>query len=243
MALTPYYQDEHVTLYHADCRDVLEHVTADVVITDPPYSIGKNGNMLGFMSPNAAKKETHSRGYADHDPDAYRALMVDTFNLIPPTLPPGAPVMFWCGNPTLHQAATAAEHSGLKIIDLIAYTYPPSVAKAQSTLRPGMEIAVLARTPGTPVKFNHDWLAANVRGDGRKTSTRTGHPTEKPLPWLYDAVELLTEPEQTILDPFAGSGTTLRAAKDTNRHAIGVEIEEQYCEIIAKRLAQETLTF
>ena len=239
--MRPYYQDEHVTLYHADCRDVLPGVAADVVITDPPYAVTKTGAMLGFMSPNASKKETHSRGYADHDPVAYTTLMLDTFKLIPHTLPPGAPVMFWCGNPTLHQAATAAEQAGLKIVDLIAYTYPPSVAKAQSTLRPGMEVAVLARTPGAPVKFNHDWLAANVRGDGRKTSTRTGHPTEKPLPWLYDAVELLTQPGQTVLDPFAGSGTTLRAAKNLGRRAIGVEIEERYCEIIATRLSQEVL--
>lgn len=239
--MRPYYQDDHVTLYHADCRDVLPGVAADVVITDPPYAVTKTGAMLGFMSPNASKKETHSRGYADHDPVAYTTLMLDTFTLIPPTLPPGAPVMFWCGNPTLHQAATAAENAGLKIVDLIAYTYPPSVAKAQSTLRPSMEVAVLARTPGAPVKFNHDWLAANVRGDGRKTSTRTGHPTEKPLPWLYDAVELLTQPRQVVLDPFAGSGTTLRAAKTLGRKAIGVEIEERYCEIIAARLSQEVL--
>lgn len=239
--MRPYYQDDHVILYHADCRDVLPGVAADVVITDPPYAVSKRGDMLGFMSPNAAKKETHSRGYADHDPVAYTALMSETFTHITPALPEGAPVMFWCGNPTLHQAATAAENAGLKIVDLIAYTYPPSVAKAQSTLRPSMEVAVLARTPGAPVKFNHDWKATNVRGDGRKTSTRTGHPTEKPLPWLYDAVELLTKPGQTILDPFAGSGTTLRAAKNLGRRAIGVEIEERYCEIIATRLSQEVL--
>lgn len=236
--MRPYYQDLNVTLYHADCRDVLPGVAADVVITDPPYAVTKTGAMLGFMSPNATKKETHSRGYADHDPDAYRKLMADTFNLIPPVLPPGAPVMFWAGNRTLHQASTAAEAAGLQIIDLIAYPYPPSVAKAQSMLRPSMEVAVLARTKGKPKRFNPDWKQSNTRGDGRKRTTRSGHPTEKPLPWLVDAVELLTEQGEAILDPFVGSGTTLVAAKQLGRRAIGIEIDEAYCEMAARRLEQ-----
>jgi DNA modification methylase len=68
---------------------------------------------------------------------------------------------------------------------------------------------------------------------------RVSHPTQKPLAvmnWIIEALE-----PQTILDPFMGSGTTLRAAKDLCRQAIGIEIEERYCEIAAKRLAQTVL--
>ena len=65
------------------------------------------------------------------------------------------------------------------------------------------------------------------------------HPTQKPAPLMRWALEFTTG--QTILDPFMGSGTTLRAAKDLGRKAIGIEIEERYCEIAAKRLAQEVL--
>jgi site-specific DNA-methyltransferase (adenine-specific) len=68
-----------------------------------------------------------------------------------------------------------------------------------------------------------------------------GHPTAKPLPLVAKWVRWFTNQGDLILDPFAGSGTTLRAAKDEGRKAIGVELDERYCEIAAKRLAQDTL--
>jgi site-specific DNA-methyltransferase (adenine-specific) len=67
------------------------------------------------------------------------------------------------------------------------------------------------------------------------------HPTTKPERLMRDLVGLFTDPGDLILDPFMGSGTTLRAAKDLGRRAIGIEIEERYCEIAAKRMAQEVL--
>jgi hypothetical protein len=73
------------------------------------------------------------------------------------------------------------------------------------------------------------------------TAQPNGHPCPKPYPWMAWAVMFASRHGETVLDPFAGSGTTLEAAKNLNRRAIGIEIEERYCEITAKRLSQGVL--
>ena len=96
------------------------------------------------------------------------------------------------------------------------------------------------------------WLPAVVGGKVKRTGADAfdfhpvdvglqGHSCQKPLQFITWLVEKLAEPNHAILDPFMGSGTTLRAAKDLRRKAIGIEIEEKYCEIAVKRLQQEVL--
>ena len=77
---------------------------------------------------------------------------------------------------------------------------------------------------------------------GATNSQRNGHPTIKPFELMTWCLSFAPN-AQTILDPFMGSGTTLRAAKDLGRKCIGIEIEEKYCEIAAKRMSQEVLQF
>jgi site-specific DNA-methyltransferase (adenine-specific) len=91
---------------------------------------------------------------------------------------------------------------------------------------------------GTLRIFRHQWRGSI------KDSERGGinyHPTQKPVQLMTWCINLCPQSVQTIVDPFMGSGTTLRAAKDLGRKAIGIEIEEKYCELAVKRLAQEVL--
>jgi site-specific DNA-methyltransferase (adenine-specific) len=94
--------------------------------------------------------------------------------------------------------------------------------------------------PTDPRELTDDRVPSSVQD----FNTETGlHPTQKPLKLMLYMVSTYSEPGAVILDPFMGSGTTVRAAKDLGRKAIGIEIEEKYCEIAAKRLSQEVLCF
>ena len=70
---------------------------------------------------------------------------------------------------------------------------------------------------------------------------RSIHPTQKPLRLMHHVLELVGQPGEVVLDPYAGTGTTLRAAKNLGYRAIGVEIDERYCDLAAQRCAQEVL--
>lgn len=69
------------------------------------------------------------------------------------------------------------------------------------------------------------------------------HPTEKPVELMERIIEMLTPPDGTVLDPFAGSGTTLVAARNLGRRAIGIEQSREYCDIAVRRLAQQVMLF
>ena len=238
--MDPYYEDEAVVLYHGDCRDILPHLDAnsiDAVITDPPYAVDKHGEMLGQISANYHEKGTHSRGYADHDREAFAALLDPAFHEMHRVLRAGGPCLTFGGTRTMHQIATFAEAAGLEVLDLLIFNGGGTYAKSKTTLVPAHEPATLLRKPGKPREINPKRNKTNLI-HSPKGKQASAHPTTKPAAWMDYTVDLLTTPGQIILDPFTGSGSTLVAAKSLGRKAIGVEKYESFCELTAQRLAQ-----
>jgi site-specific DNA-methyltransferase (adenine-specific) len=211
----PYYQDDYVTLYHADCREVLPHLEpVDLVLTDPPYGIG-------WKSPHK-KYDGSSNEWNDIANDNGSLDLRFLFEY-------GKNQVVWGAN---------------NFINTIPFNgrwicwYKRSDATKPNTM-PGsdFELAWMSKTKGFYKFFQivHGGVinANSQRGNNEKRL----HPTEKPISLMQNCIELFKD-AQSILDPFAGSGTTLIAAKRMGLKAIGIEIEEKYCEIIANRLRQ-----
>ena len=208
-----------ITLYCADCREVLpllEPGSVDLVLTDPPYGIGAerhHGRKCGGKAV-ANKKDYGYIGW-DEKPadDASIALCVQA----------GKQAIIWGGN-----YFVLPPRGSWLVWDKDNGSNPWADCELAWT---NLEISIR--------KFRHRWMGMLQENGGRKKEPRV-HPTQKPLSLIKWCVTLADDP-QTILDPFAGSGTTGRACKDLGRKCIMIEIEEKYCQIAARRLEQEVL--
>jgi DNA modification methylase len=213
----PYYESGGITIYHGDCREI-EPLAWDAVLTDPPYGIGADRRQSMRAGKRHGAAVAPSRDYGPStDWDARPADSEMLRALIV------KPSIIW----------------GANYFDL------PAASKwlvwDKQTGNNGYADAELAWTNlgGAVRTFRHQWMgmlqAASDSGNARV------HPTQKPVPLMRWCLEML--PDGIVIDPFLGSGTTLIAAKDLGRRAIGIEIEERYCEIAAERLSQEVLDF
>ena len=209
--MEPYYQDDAVTIYHGDCREILPTLSpVDLVLTDPPYGI----------SYRSARRTEWQRKDKIQGDDGFPLWLFDVCK-------PTVAMFVWCrwdvmrllpkpksfivwdkGNHSMGDL----DHEFGRQWEGCAF-YPGPIHRF---VRRPSDIIVAARVP--PLKLLH--------------------PTEKPVEAM---MPLLMAHEGSVLDPFMGSGTTLRAAKDLGRKAIGIEIEESYCEIAAQRMAQTVM--
>ena len=219
--MKPYYEHAGITIYHGDCREILPTLPkVDLVLTDPPYGIGykpqKHNSKKSFGNRNfcATDKLYGDSGKLDFNPkDIY--LMFKNINQV-----------WWGAN---NYADSLPRSRGW----LVWY-------KADGMEKTDFSHAELAWTSlNMPIRGkNYLWMGMCKTGEHE----RALHPTQKPLAVMKWCLSFFNE-AKIILDPFMGSGTTLRAAKDLGRKAIGIEIEEKYCEIAAKRLSQEVFNF
>jgi site-specific DNA-methyltransferase (adenine-specific) len=222
--MKPYYKHSGITIYHADCRDVLPTLTADCVVTDPPYGVGL-GKHAGANDKRARELKRGSYASYDDTPENYKATIV----------------------PAVIAALARVKRGAVFGFAPSIWLLPPpdtigAVHVAAANGRSPWGFQNLAPVLLYGVAPNLHLGAKNTVWRAKGTAdVSCGHPCPKPVEWLAWLVGLASLPGETILDPFMGSGTTLRAAKDLGRKAIGIEIEERYCEIAAKRLSQETL--
>lgn len=197
--------------------------------------------MLGTLSANYTKKATHSRGFADHDSAAYIEMMTEIARGCAAAARPGAHLFSFGHGRTLHEQAGAWTAAGFEIQNVITWEHSPSWAKAPSSLVQMSELILLGRLSGRePMKL------PDLGGLGtviRVPKERHGlpHPSVKPLSLMVRLVDAVARKGMPVLDPFCGSGTTLRAAKDLGFSAIGVEWNESWCELAARRVSQEVL--
>lgn len=238
----PYYQDEAVQLFHGDCRDILPQLgPVDHVITDPPYEAEAHteGRRIKTKGGGGVYGET-GVCVLDFEPitDELRALAAQQIARLATRW-----ALVFCQVEAVAKWRDALLAGGLTYRRAVAWVKRDAQPQLSGD-RPGMgyESIVAAHTPG-----RSRWNGGGKRGvyeTVRASTCEHGpslHMTEKPIPLMTALIHDFTDPGETILDPFAGSGTTAVAAKRLGRRCILIEKEEKYCAVAAKRLSQGAL--
>jgi site-specific DNA-methyltransferase (adenine-specific) len=216
----PYYSDERVTLYHGDCREVLPTLTAvTAIVTDPPYGINADTKAHGA---GIGLRHSWSPIHGDQEPFdpthllGYPTVVLFGANHYADRLPASQTWLVW------------DKRDGL-----------PS--KREVGFNDSADVELAWVNDGGPARiYSHRWIGLMKKSEREEPRV---HPTQKPVALMRWTLMATTSIDDVICDPYTGSGPTLRAAKDMNRRAIGIEIDERYCEIAAKRLGQEVLDF
>ena len=220
--MTIYYQDDHVTLYHGDCLEIDDWLEADVLVTDPPYGMAYIDRQ-GVTIANDSALDARDDALA-----AWGNRPALSFGTWKAPRPDGTKQVLiwdkWGGGGTVTTASSPWAYSHEEIYLLGEW--------------PRTEPGGRAREGGQPSK--HPGVL-RVHNYNTQSTDRPDHPTPKPLRLMESLI--VKCPPGTIADPFAGSGSTLVAARNLGRKAIGVELEEKYCEIIANRLSQGAFDF
>lgn len=218
----PYYEDDFVQLYHGDCLELADLWTvADVLVTDPPYGMAYR-DRLGRHSGIVGDQDTAARNLALEAWGDGPALVFGTWRIAKPAGVKN--VLVWDKGTDLGMGASTPW--GLSHEEVYVLGSWPALV-------PGGRV----REGGAPSRVPS--VIRAPKPNNASAARVTEHPTPKPVALMEALIDRC--PPGTIADPFAGSGSTLVAAKALGRKAVGVELEERYCEVAARRLAQDVL--
>lgn len=213
--MTPYFDDGHgIQIYHGDCLKVDLEKCPACVVTDPPYNVGVK---YGLAVDD--RKENYSQWCQE-------VLLWSLANARVVALTPGIKnVALWCA---------------LQSPDwILAWLKPGATARSPVGVNNWEPVLIWGCPKTPPLPTERAWLTDVITAPIRYDLA--GHPCPKPEAWARGVILRIAEEAETIIDPFMGSGTTLVAAKRLGRKAIGIELEEKYCEMAAQRLAQGAL--
>lgn len=224
--MTPYYEDDGITIWHGDATEILPSIGGvDAVVTDPPYKLSQEYGTS-----------------VDSDNLAAVAGLYLTAPLMCSALVDGGMAGVFYDTRILPFGLDAFRRSGFRYMRNLTLYRRAGNAHALNGWMSTSDFVLLFSKPGRRPEF-HGRLEHDTYVKAQLESESWGHPAQKPLSFVQSIVGNLTPPGGIVLDPYMGSGTTLRAAKDLGRKAIGVELEERFCEIAAKRLSQGVLDF
>ena len=208
----PYFETENGKLYHGDCMDILPHIEpVDLVLTDPPYGIN-----IGGQKTIGSNKKAFCKEYGKHTWDKE----------IPSNI--AFELMFIKSK---HQIIFGGNY----FVEYLKNS-PCWIVWDKQTSGNFADCELAWTNFKTAVrKFEYLW-----NGMIKLKKEKRYHPTQKPVGLFTQILLKYSEKNQTVLDPFLGSGTTALACEELNRKWIGIEISEKYCEIAAKRIENET---
>lgn len=244
-----YYETNGVTLYHGDCRDILPGLSpVDMVLTDPPYGIDVNNGDLAHrhMIERAAKcLPVVSRAIMNDGREVAQDLYAFLFDQVQRLLPPGGVCVVFAGgggtDPQWARTTLALIDSGLELKQTLVWDkgYPGLGYHYRSSY----EAVLVGFQPGVPCRWERreESGVSNVVRFPKILPDEDSHPTPKPQALMGFFIELHSAPGEVVLDPFCGHGPTLLAARALGRRAVGVELDERYCEVVATRLSQGLL--
>jgi len=229
VALSPYYEKDGIAIYHGDCLGILPQLpcdSVDLVLTDPPYGVAyvTSWRARGDKLRKPIANDESLKAFAAAWPHCLRLLRTDRHWYVfasPRKIHEMLPIT---GN-AKHTIAWDKGDRGT-VGDLEC-----GFGEAWEAILYGMKgrRKLNGKRPRTVIR--HDWSA----------TMDPQHPTVKPVGLLRQLIGMSTDAGETVLDPFMGSGTTLLACKAEGRRAVGIEVEERYCEIAANRLSQGIL--
>jgi site-specific DNA-methyltransferase (adenine-specific) len=220
----PFYDHAGIQIFLGDCRHVLPNITAEVIVTDPPYGLlDRDGkiHMAGGVVGDAAWGAWDESASWD-----WVALCREVT----------AAVVFH-DHKDAGRAVAALAAADLPLRQFLYWDKGDSGINPRRNFVNCVEQAVYARRGTTP--WNGGGATPNIFRFNRGPTPF--HPTQKPVEVMAWIIRAVTDRESVVLDPFMGSGSTLVAAKLLGRKAIGIEMSEDYCRIAVRRLQQEVL--